>query len=87
MSKKVSSGYLSVNAEDILAEMYSSEEHCVGYAFFGGKTPENVAAIKELKVHEMIEHWRGLMTEDGEVAGSGWCRSKKGNEYVDEFKL
>lgn len=88
MSKKVSSGYLSVAAEDILAELYSDSEYCVGYKFFnGGKSTENVAAIKELKENDMIEFYRGLMTEDGEVAGSGWCRSKKGNDYVEEFQL
>ncbi len=87
MSKTVSSGYLSVHAEDVLAELNSSEEYCCSYIDIGGKTPENIAAIKELKKHEMIEFWRGLMTEDGEVAGSGWCRSRKGNEYVEEFEL
>lgn len=87
MSKKVSSGYLSVAAEDILAELYSDSEYCMPYNGIGGKTPENVAAIKELKEHEMIDFYRGLMTEDGEVAGSGWCRSSKGNDYVEEFAL
>lgn len=87
MSKKVASGYLSVRAEEVLAELNSNEEFCYGYYGIGGKTPENVAAIKELKQHDLIEFWRGLMTDDGEVAGSGWCRSRKGNEYVEEFKL
>lgn len=87
MSKKVSSGWLSVAAEDILAELYSDSEFCKPYSSIGGKTPENVAAIKELKQHDMIEFWRGLMTDDGEVAGSGWCRGKKGNDYVEEFQL
>lgn len=88
MSKKVSSGYLSVAAEDILTELYGDSEWCVGYkGITGGKSPENVAAIKELKKHEMIVFYRGLMTEDGEAAGSGWCRSGKGNEYVEEFEL
>ena len=87
MSKKVSSGYLSVRAEDILAEMHPDAEYCVSYSYVGGKTPENVTAIKELKEHDMIEFYRGLMTEDGEVAGSGWCRSEKGNDYVEEYKL
>lgn len=88
MSKKVSSGYLSVAAEDILAELHDDSEYCVGYSWLtGGKSKENVAAIKELKQHEMIEFWRGLMSEEGEVAGSGWCRSKKGNDYVEEYKL
>jgi len=87
MSKKVSSGFLSVAAEDALVAMYSTSEYCVGYNGIGGKTPENMVAIKELKKHDMIEFWRGLMTEDGEVAGSGWCRSSKGNEYVEQYKL
>jgi hypothetical protein len=87
MTKVISSGYLGVRAEEVLAELYSDGEQCIGYSSIGGKTPENIAAIKELKEHGMIEFWRGLMTEDGEVAGSGWCRSKKGNDYVEEFKL
>ena len=87
MSKKVSSGYLSVAAEDILATLYSDCEYCMPYVSIGGKTPENVAAIKELKRHDMIQFWRGLMDDDGKLAGSGWCRSKKGNQYVDEFEL
>lgn len=87
MTKIVSSGYLTVAAENILTEMYSDAEYCVGYRDIGGKTPENIAAIKELKEHEMIVFYRGLMTEDGEVAGSGWCRSGKGNDYVEEFEL
>lgn len=88
MSKKVSSGYLSVVAEDILTEMNGDNEWCISYrGISGGKSPENVAAIKELKEHDMIDFYRGLMTEDGEVAGSGWCRSSKGNDYVEEFQL
>lgn len=88
MSIKVSSGYLSVAAEDILAELHPDSEYCTNYKWLtGGKSPENVAAIKELKEHGMIDYYRGLMTEDGEVAGSGWCRSVKGNQYVEEFKL
>lgn len=88
MSKKVSSGYLSVAAEDMLAEMYGDSSYCVPYNYFaGGKSKENVAAIKELKEHDMIEFHRGLMTDEGEVAGSGWCRSSKGSEYVNEYQL
>lgn len=85
MTKKVSSGYLSVAAEDILTVLYDGAEYCHNYDGIGGKTPENIAAIKELREHGMIEFYRGLMTEDGEVAGSGWCRSSKGNDYVREF--
>ena len=87
MSKIVSSGYLSALAEDILAHMDGDGEYCHGYKGMGGKTPENIKAIKELKSHNMLEFYRGLMTEDGEVAGSGWCRSEAGNEYVEEYQL
>lgn len=87
MSKVVASGYLSIRAEDILAELFYNSEYCYGYSNFGGKTPENIAAIKELKEHGMIDFYRGLMTEEGEVAGSGWCRSAKGNKYVEEYEL
>jgi len=86
---KESSGYLSVLAEELLSEMYSDSGYCVPYNFFaGGKSPENVAAIKELKEHGMLEFHRGLMDWDEmKPAGSGWCRSTKGNKYVDEFEL
>lgn len=87
MSKVIASGYLSVRAEDILANLNYDNEYCYGYKGIGGKTPENITAIKELKEHKMIDFWRGLMTDEGEVAGSGWCRSVKGNEYVEEFQL
>lgn len=88
MSKKVSSGYLSVTAEDVLCDIPYNDDWCVGYkSITVGKSPENVKAIKELKKHDMIVFYRGLMTEDGGVAGSGWCRSPKGNDYVEEFEL
>lgn len=80
-------GWLSGRAEGILAEMHADSEWCMPYRALGGKTPENVAAIAELKKHDMLEFHRGLMTDDGEVAGAGWCRSEKGNAYVDEFEL
>ena len=87
MSKIISSGYLSILAEDILADMNGDGEYCHGYKYIGGKTPENIAAIKELKSHDMLLFYRGLMNEDGDVGGSGWCRSERGNEYVEEFSL
>lgn len=82
---------LTENEEAVLVELYSSEENCVGYKFIEGvnsmgrKDLEPI--IKHLKELGYINYWRGLMNEDGEVGGSGWCRSHKGNEYVEEHKL
>lgn len=74
--------------ENILADLHSDSEWCTGYrGITGGNSPENVKAIKHLKELGYIDFFRGLMTEDGEVAGSGWCRSVKGNAYVEEFEL
>lgn len=88
MTKVVPSGFLSVTAENILVDLHPDGEMCVGYAWLdGGKSPENIAAIQELKDNGMILFYRGLMTEDGEVAGSGWCRSPKGNDYVEKYEL
>ena len=79
--------HLSVAAEKILIELCDDAMYCAGYKYIGGKTPENIAAIKELKSHDMLLFYRGLMNEDGDVGGSGWCRSERGNEYVEEFSL
>lgn len=88
MTKSNNKRYLSAAAEAILMQLHQDCEHCYNYRWLdGGKSPENIAAIAELKKHDMIEFHRGLMTEDGEVAGSGWCRSDEGNQYVGEFEL
>ena len=86
-TKPVPVGHLSVAAEQILIKLHDDSEYCAGYSYIGGKTPENIAAIKELKSHDMLLFYRGLMTEDGELCGSGWCRSREGNKYVEEFSL
>ena len=80
-------GWLSKQAEEILVQLYSDSEYCLSYRGLNGTREENEPAIKELNKHNMIECHRGLMTEDGEVAGSGWCRSVEGNAYVEEFEL
>jgi len=70
---------------DILEELSSSDEMCFGYSWIisDGRTRRQCEqAIKTLKSHELILYYRGLMTDDGEVAGSGWCRSTKGNDLI-----
>lgn len=76
--------------EYILSELRGDNEYCMGYRglITPVKTQKILApAIKHLKELEFIDFYRGLMTEEGEVAGSGWCRSRKGSEYVEEYGL
>jgi DNA-binding MarR family transcriptional regulator len=83
-------GKLEPIDEHILTELSNTEEHCWGYDALRSeryKRPELKKAIKKLRDLGYVEYWRGLMTEDGEVAGSGFCRSRKGNEYVEEHSL
>lgn len=82
---------LTKQEEAVLIELSSTEEHCVNYAYLDGvegmHRKELMPIIKHLKELGYIEFWRGLMTEEGEVAGSGWCRSRAGNDYVEEHQL
>lgn len=77
--------------EDILAILSGTEEFCYNYDALVGTIGVSrkylEPAIKHLRENQYITHWKGLMTDDGEVAGSGWCRSSKGNDYVEEHNL
>ena len=59
---------------DILVEM--DREYCNNYATLEYKTKYDKKTlqqgIKELKAMNLLEFQRGLFTEDGETAGSGW---------------
>jgi len=79
---------LTEKEEEVLAELrYNSSEECLNYSWLPGTKEELKPIIKRLKELDLIEFHRGLMTEDGQVAGSGWCRSRKGNLYVAEHEL
>lgn len=86
-----SHGKLSELEEDILAAMCSDAEYCINYSILSRQLKVDrkylEPAIKNLKSFDYLEFWRGLMTEEGEVAGSGWCRSEKGNQYVEDNQL
>lgn len=79
---------LTKSEEAVLAELGSNQEMCYNYAWLEGingmTRKELEPIIKHLKELELIEFWLGLMTEDNETAGSGWCRSRKGNEYYEQ---
>lgn len=78
---------LTKDEEHILAELYSDSEMCLNYSWLTGERKELELIIKRLKELDYIEFHRGLMTEDGQVAGSGWCRSELGNKYVEDNQL
>ncbi len=82
---------LSENEEAVLIELRDSEEYCVNYAYLDGvkgmHRKELEPVIKHLKELGYITFWRGLMDDDGVPAGSGWCRSRAGNDYVEEHNL
>ena len=77
--------------EDVLATFWSDSEYCHNYRGLENATgftrKELEPIIKRLKELDFITHYRGLMNDEGEVAGSGWCRSEKGNEYVESHML
>ena len=82
---------LNIDQETVLSEMWSDGEYCTNYRILSNSTKFSRSyletIIKKLKENDMIEYHRGLMTDEGQVAGSGWCRSKKGNEYMEEHEL
>lgn len=82
---------LTDQENDVLIAMHSDEEMCINYGGleYATKIPRKYLEpiIKHLKELEYIEFWRGLMDDDGKPAGSGWCRSRAGNDYVEEHQL
>lgn len=71
----------------VLRELGSADDF--GYRGFahlmracGADRAEIKAAIGALLLNDLVVFARGLMTEDGEVAGSGYARSDDGDRLV-----
>lgn len=67
-------------------------EMCVGFKYLSGVEYNlDVKAIRRgcrsLRRKGLAEFYHGLMNEDGEVAGSGYCISSEGNELAEELEL
>lgn len=66
-------------------------EHCVSFDYLSdeSKIPvkELPSLMKSLRAKELVEFNRGLMTEDNEVAGSGYCLTSEGRKLVDKLEL
>lgn len=75
---------ISNDAFDLLFNFPLRE--CINYSRIGGKTKETQALVKELREAGLIEHHIGLMDEDGNVLGSGWCLSEKGDAHLKAYR-
>lgn len=77
----------------VLKTLSGTDEECYNYAYLEGDTGLSrkwlQPIIAKLRQLGYVEYWRGLMTDDGEVAGSGFCRSRAGNEivYAEEDRI
>ena len=60
----------------ILEAFFEDEELAYNYSYFEEKTGANRQEIKKimdrLRKNEVVEYVKGLMTEEGELAGSGF---------------
>lgn len=82
---------LEENEQKVLQVLFDNTdswaEHCIGFDWIMGDCnltrKEIQKACKTLREKELVQFYRGLMTEDGEVAGSGYCISKKGQAIVN----
>jgi hypothetical protein len=75
---------------EVLDEL-SKEDWLDGDCYFGFKTISKASGldhkearriVRHLARHNLAEYAKGLMTEDGEVAGSGYRITKTGRERL-----
>lgn len=61
-------------------------ELCIGFKALSKHTNLDTKTLttvcRKLRALELVEFYRGLFTEDGEVAGSGYCISPKGAAFL-----
>lgn len=73
---------LEVLANDSLRD----GEMCITFDWIEGETKLNTKDVRRscrsLRKKGFAEFYRGLMTEDGEVAGSGYCVSRAGEAFL-----
>lgn len=66
-------------------------ERCIGFDWIMEETKLSKKEVRNacevLRIKELICFHRGLMTEDGEVAGSGYCISQLGLDFINENEL
>lgn len=61
-------------------------EYCISFAWISDDSKLNrkevQVACRALKSKGLVMFYRGLMSEEGQVAGSGYCISQKGKAYI-----
>jgi len=65
------------NEVKVIGSLSRDSELCWGYDHICSETgltrQEAKKAIDNLRLYDVVHFWRGLMTEEGEVAGAGFC--------------
>ena len=68
----------------VLKTLHSTSEYCSNYGHLERETGYDRATlkktIKELREAGLVEYVRGLMNDDGEVCGSGFCQNYHRNQ-------
>lgn len=64
-----------------------SGECCVYFRTIARKVEMEVQQVRRITRHlarkGLAEYWRGLWTEDGDLAGAGYCITDKGREIAN----
>ena len=71
---------------ETLFEYAYDSERCISFDWIESETKLNrkevQKACRSLREKGLVEFYRGLMTDDGEVAGSGYCTSYEGRAFL-----
>ena len=91
MKKKIKINERERETLKILSEISeSSGGMCCSFDYISGYSTDSTFDIKvvrracrSLRKKGLAEFYRGLMNEDGQVAGSGYCISTEGEDYIN----
>ena len=71
----------------VLVEEYDSEANCMYMRYIVGTTGLELKQVKRsvraLARKGLAEYIRGLMDDEGKVAGSGYCATEKGAKFIN----
>ena len=92
MIDKIKEGEMKIGEQErqvliVLSDYWHEEGNCIYFKTIEQETKLNTGqvrrACRSLARKDLAEFHRGLFTEDGEVAGSGYCASEKGAYLID----
>lgn len=74
-----------------LAVYWEEDANCVFFSYIAKETKLKIkevrGACRSLKKKGLTEYIRGLVDGDGMIAGSGYCCTDKGANFLKENKL